>query len=129
MKKYLFLIVSIITGLFLPLKNYVELNHLMIVESIGIDCNNEYKLYLKEIIPEKGNNDINYKYKIYEGNGKSINISYKEILNNSNKKVFIKDTKTIITNCLNTKEILSYLNIKPKNIIYTKKDIKKELKY
>ena len=128
MKKYLFLIISCLVGLFLPITNYVELNHLLIVESIALDCkNNYYHLYLKEIIPKKGNNDINYQYKIYQDKGNSLNKAYQNIINNTSKKIFIKDTKKIITNCQKTNDILNYFSLKNTTIIYSKKDLKKEL--
>lgn len=128
MKKYLFIIIFIISGLFLPISDYVELNNLIIVKNIGLDCqNNIYNLYIKEIIPEKNTNNINYKYKIYQSKGKNIKEAYQNLINNTSKKIFIKDTKSIITNCHNNKNIIKYFSLNKTTIIHTKKSIKKEL--
>lgn len=129
MKRYLFLLIFLIIGFFLPIPDYVELNHLMIVDSIGLDCSLDgYHLYLKEVIPKRGDDGIQYDYKIYHGNGKDIKDLYSDIVRNSHKKIFLDDTKTVITNCSSSKELIQVFSLNPKNIIHTKKDIKKELK-
>lgn len=129
MKKYLLLSFMIIIGFFLPITDYVELNHLMIVKDIGLDCkDNIYHLYMKEIIPKKEDNGIQYDYQIYQGEGATILKAYQDLSNHTNKKIFFKNTKSIITNCTNTKDLIKTFTIKPKWIIHTKKSIKKELR-
>ena len=129
MKRYLFLLIFCMIGFFLPIPDYVELNHLMIVDSIGLDCSFDgYHLYLKEVIPKRGDDGIHHDYKIYYGNGNSIKDSYFDIIDNGHKKIFLDDTKTIITNCPSSKELIQTFSLHPKSIIHTKKDIKKELK-
>ena len=49
---------------FFKIPEYRELNNIKIIESIGYDCLND-KVYLKEIIPEKDDSGIEYKYKIH----------------------------------------------------------------
>lgn len=128
MKKYIYLTILISLGFFLPLSDYVELNHLMIVEKIGLECkNNEYQLYLKEIIPKKGNNGIDYDYKIIEATGTTITKAYQKIEKKTKKDIFLEDTRTVITNCKKKESLLSKFPIHPKKIIETTKSIKKEL--
>lgn len=112
MKKIILIILIIIPLLMIKIPKYRELNHLKIISSVGIDCINN-KVYLKEIIPIKDDNGIEYKYKLYEFNdlGKVI----------KSKKYYIKKTTKVITNCQSNK-IPNYF----KNITYKKK-IKKEL--
>ena len=129
MKRYYFLILFLLIGLILPIPDYVELNHLMIVDSIGLDCSkSQYSLYLKEVIPKGGDDGIQYHYKIYLGIGNSIEDSYQNIVQNTHKKIFLDDTKSVITNCLSSTELIQYFSIHPKSIFHTKNSIKKELK-
>lgn len=129
MKCYYFIIISFIVGFFLPIPKYVELNHLMIVDRIGLDClNNQYTLYLKEIIPKKGDNGINYDFQLYSGDGSSISEAYDNLLKKNHKKVFLKDVQELITNCVKSDKSIYYFSVKPNHIVYTKKNIKKELK-
>lgn len=105
----------IILSLFFKIPQYLELNNLKIIEGIGLDCYNKNNLYLKEIIPEKDDNGIEYKYQIYISSNK-INNNY-----------YLKNTKYIITNCDNTSSLIKKYNLKPKYIYHTQSDIKKEL--
>lgn len=124
MRKYIFIIYFIFCSIFLILveiPNYVELNDLIIVDSIGIDCSNSNTIYIKEIIPIKSDNKINYKYKFYSYSDSNFNNLISGIDNKTSKKLYYDQVKLIITNCSND------IGIKSKKIINTNKDIKKEL--
>ena len=110
MKKVILLIIIIVPLLFIKIPKYKELNHLIIIEKVGIDCSND-NIYLKEIIPLKDDNGIEYKYRIYRYNNK-LNDLLKD-----NRYYLNKDL--LITNCSNYNK---YFN----KIIYVK-NIKKEL--
>lgn len=124
MRKYVFIIYFIFCSIFLILveiPNYVELNDLIIVDSIGIDCSNSNTIYIKEIVPIKSDNKINYKYKIYSYSDSNFNNLISGINDKISKKIYYERVKLIITNCNND------INIKSKKVIKTNKDIKKEL--
>ena len=115
MRKYLFLfIITLICLCSFNIPKYRELNELKIIEGIGYDCLNN-KIVLKEILPEKDDNGIEYKYKIY--NIKKINNDF-----------YLKNTKYIITNCDNTSSLINKYKVKPKYIYHTNFDIEKELR-
>ena len=58
MKKIL-IIILLIPTLFIKIPEYVELNNLIIIDTIIIqEENNHIKIYLKEIIPTKNNQGI-----------------------------------------------------------------------
>ena len=115
MRKYLFLfIIALICFCSFNIPKYRELNELKIIEGIGYDCLNN-KIVLKEILPEKDDNGIEYKYKIY--NIKKINNDF-----------YLQNTKYIITNCDNTSSLIKKYKVKPKYIYHTNFDIEKELR-
>ena len=118
MKKNILIIISVILiSLIFNIPNYRELNNIHIIEGIGINCINDKQIvYLKEIIPEKDDSGIEYKYRYY---------TYHNKINNN--KIYLKGTRYIITNCINTNEVINIYNLNPKYIYHTNKDIKKEL--
>ena len=134
MKKMVFgalcLIVVVMSFFLIKIPTYVELNNLIIVEGIGVECNhNNYKLYLKEVIPTKDDTGITYKYKIINSDSfNSLRKAYKKIEEKSKKKIFYKDAKYIITNCTKSNQIINYFNIDPNYIEHTKNEIEKEIK-
>lgn len=116
MKKILILIsIVLVFSITFNIPKYRELNNIKIIESIGYDCLNN-NIYLKEIIPKKDDNGIEYKYKVYK------------IKNNISDEYYLKSTKYIITNCDNTNTLISKYNLNPKYIYHTNKDIEKELR-
>ena len=115
MKKYLFLTILLLPLLFFKIPKYVELNNLIIIDSIGIDCKNN-NIYYREIIPIKDDDGIEKKYKIYKSNMNG---------HNSNK-LYLNDIKYVITNCPKSK-LNNYINTNKKKIIITN-HIKKELR-
>ena len=118
MKKNILIIISVILiSLIFNIPKYRELNNIHIIEGIGINCINDKQIvYLKEIIPEKDDCGIEYKYRYY---------TYHNKINNN--KIYLKGTRYIITNCINTNEVINTYNLNPKYIYHTNKDIKKEL--
>lgn len=62
MKKTIIIIILLfIISIFIHIPKYLELNNLIIIDKINIDCKNKTIKY-NEIIPYKDNNTINYKY-------------------------------------------------------------------
>ena len=125
MKKYkieiILLIILISIRLIIKIPNYVELNNLAIIESIEIHCQyNSYKVKLKEIIPIKDDNGIEYEYKYYEEEGKNLKQIKKILINKNNKKLYFQKVKSIKTNCNTTKNIKEIFKINPKIIIHKK---------
>ena len=113
------ILVLFIFTFIVKIPKYVELNHLIIVDTIGVECsNNNITLYLREIIPAKNDNGINYQYKIYKGIGRSIDNAFDEIDSKTSDKIFYKDSKTILSNCNNTHDIDDFFKLKKANIKY-----------
>lgn len=125
MKKYIFIVVLIISMFAIKIPKYVELNNLMIVDSIGIDCDDKYTLYFKEIIPTKEDNGLEYDYKIHKSISNNLDGAYQEMLD-KNDKIFFKDIKKVVTNCKKDK-ISKFFNIKIDKIKYYD-EVKKGLK-
>ena len=62
MKKTIIIIILLfIISIFIHIPKYLELNNLIIIDKINIDCKNKTIKY-NEIIPYKDNSTINYKY-------------------------------------------------------------------
>ena len=81
MKKVGIIILLISIVVFPKISPYVELNNLAIIESIGVRYKDEnYTIWLKEVIPIKDEQGINYEYEYYKGTGQSIDKAYKEII-------------------------------------------------
>lgn len=121
MKKYIILIIIILIELFaIKIPNYVELNDLAIIEEIAIEHkSNNYTIILKEIIPIKADQGINYEYKYYEESSSTIKKAYKKLTTRTKKKLYLQQVKSLITNIKSSKNIKNTLNIKPQNIIHT----------
>lgn len=95
MKKTLFIIILLfIISLFIHIPDYLELNDLIIIDDIYIDCENKTIKY-NEIIPYKDNNGIDYKY--HERSYKYENIN--EFFNMKN--IYYKKAKVEWNNCKN----------------------------
>lgn len=124
------LIVVVIAFFLIKIPAYVELNNLMIVEGIGVECNHDsYRIYLKEVIPTKDDTGITYKYKVYDSDdSNSLDKVYKKMESNSQKKIFYKDARYVITNCTKSDEIINYFKIDPNYIEHTNDDIRSEMK-
>ena len=124
MKKYILITLLIITLFSIKIPKYVELNDLMIIDDIGIDCTDKYTLYFREIVPRRDDNGLEYNYKIHKTTSNNLNNAYEEMLK-KNKKIYLKDINRIITNCKKDK-ISKFFNIKIDKIKHYD-DIKKGL--
>ena len=92
MKKTIFIIILLfIISIFIHIPNYLELNNLIIIDKINIDCKNKTIKYT-EIIPYKDNNSINYKYEEHTYIYNDINEFFKQ------KNIYYKKAK-IEKNC------------------------------
>lgn len=115
--------ILLLLSFYLPIPPYQELNHVKIIDQIGLDCGkNSYTLYLREIKPNKENQEVEYQYQYYQKKSSSLSIlsSYLE-----EKHFFLNHTKNILTNC--EKETVEKLFPSfSKKIKMTEKDIKKE---
>ena len=67
MKKVIIIgLVLLIPAFFINIPEYKELNNLIIVKTIEVKCTGkEYDVKLKEVLPEKEENSVEYKYKNY----------------------------------------------------------------
>ena len=131
MKKIILIVFYTLSLFIIKIPKYIELNHLNIVQNIGISYSNSlYNIYIKEIIPVKDSNGINYKYKYYNAYDKRFNSLFNKINKRYNTNLYFGKCKYLVvdSNSLNKNIImneLNNLNIRYKKIIYTKKDIKK----
>ena len=93
MKRTLIIIILLfIISLFVHVPKYIELNDLIIIDKININCSNKTIIY-REIIPYKDNNSISYKYKNYK-------YSYNEVNKFFNKKnIYYQKAKIRFKNC------------------------------
>ena len=114
-RKLLIFLLGIILLILLPTPQYRELNHLIIIHSIKVHCQEQvYELTLKEIIPKKEENGIRYTYKEYKETGSNLKEIKDKIENKTRKEFYYRGTKKIITNCPNPHSILSIFSL-PKN--------------
>ena len=104
----------------IKIPKYEELNNLVIIKEIAVEYSKDkYTIYLKEIIPIKANQGINYKYKIYKETSTSIKKAYNKIVSKTKKKLYLNKVKTLTTNIKNTDKIKNELKIKPESIIHS----------
>ena len=122
MKRIIILILLLSISLMIP--KYTELNHLIIIDGIGIEKENDiYTIYLREIIPIKDNNSIKYEYKYYKEKDNDINKAINKVNDKTNKKLYLDKIKFLVTNSNDYKS----LKIKFKNI-YKTNDVYQALK-
>lgn len=109
MKKYILLIIIIIS-FFIKIPKYNELNNIIIIDQITMDCDKK-EIILREIKPIKEDNNISYKYKNYKiktNNLKNTNILLEK---KYNKQFFYSRTNKLITNCQNINTIKKELKL------------------
>ncbi len=112
MKKYSLFIISCIILLLLPIPSYVELNHLIIVDEIHVICKDSYFLTIREIIPIKEDNTIDYHYKEYKSSNKNLEDAKKKIEESTKDRFYYRKAKIIINYCPNKKKILELFDLK-----------------
>lgn len=129
MKKIILLFLILLELFTLKIPDYVELNDLAIIEKIYVEeKNNQYTLILKEIIPLKSDQGISYKYEYHKSTANSLDKAYIKIKNKTKKKLYLNKVKSLITNIKYASKILKELDIKPKTITHTTKDISTYIK-
>ena len=111
--KYFIFFLGIVILCFLPNKKYVELNHLKILSSIRVECNDyEYAITLIEVIPLKENNSVEYKYKKYYKKNDSLLLLKKDF--DKDYHFYYKGIKSLKTNCLNKDDIINTFSLNKK---------------
>ena len=119
MKKYIFLVLMLLLLLFLPIPEYHELNQIKILNSIQITCiNHQYYVIYKEIVPEKDNNRIHYRYPTYESYGTDLSSIKKDFDQKYHSLFYYDRIKFISTNCSNIDEISQVYSISHNKIQY-----------
>ena len=91
MKKIILIGIIIIIKIIIP--PYQELNNIIIVDKIEINCNKIIKIKIKEIIPIKKDNTIKYEYKYYQKEGNNIKEILKQIEIEEKKKIYLNHHK------------------------------------
>lgn len=120
MKRIILILLIILELFIIKIPKYEELNNLVIIKEIAVEYSKDkYTIYLKEIIPIKANQGINYKYKIYKETSTSIKKAYNKIISKTKKKLYLNKVKTLTTNIKNTDKIKNELKIKPESIIHS----------
>lgn len=105
MRKILIIIGSVL--LLVGCTKYEELNSLSIISNITISKDGDtYKVVMQEIIPSKAENGVKYNYKYRRGNSKNLETAFKNIINHSPKKIYLKKVQNIIIDDENKKEIV-----------------------
>ncbi len=129
MKRIILLIVFIIGVFLLPIPSYVELNNLAIIEGIGVEYENDaYSVYLKEIIPMRQEQGIEYEYHYYEGTSSSVSKALLKIQEKEKKKLYLKRSKFLVTNVTDSFSVLKELDISLSTIYHPQTDVFKKLK-
>ena len=95
MKKIIVLVILLILfGVVIKIPTYHELNDLAIIKGIGVSYkNSSYTIYMKEIIPTRSDNGIEYKYKIYEGSADDLESALEKVADKTKKKLYYKRCK------------------------------------
>lgn len=129
MKKVVIVLLVLIGAYLCKIPEYKELNDLAIIDGIGVYYDGDnYNVYLREIIPIKSDQGIDYEYKYYDDKDDDIKKAYKKIVTNTKKKFYLKRCRTLITNLYTSDSIMKDLDIKPKSIVHKKDNIDDSLK-
>lgn len=99
MKKNILLILLLVASIYIHMiiPKYNELNNIIIIDKIKIYYdNNDKKIILREIKPQRENNKISYKYKYYNIKTNNIKNLNKELKNKYNKTFYYKHAKIVI---------------------------------
>lgn len=129
LKHGLVLILLLLPIFIFKIPKYVELNDLAIIQGVGYSCHDGNKiLYLKEIIPIKGEAGLEYQYKYYQEQGEKFNNLVQKIENHTKKKIYLSKVKFVVTNCDISKDVEEELKKEDIKIYYVGNDIKQKLK-
>lgn len=129
LKHGLVLILLLLPIFIFKIPKYVELNDLAIIQGVGYSCHDGNKiLYLKEIIPIKGDAGLEYQYEYYQEQGEKFNNLVQKIENHTKKKIYLSKVKFVVTNCNISKDVEEELKKEDIKIYYVESDIKQKLK-
>lgn len=129
LKHGLVLILLLLPIFIFKIPKYVELNDLAIIQGVGYSCHDGNKiLYLKEIIPIKGDAGLEYQYEYYQEQGEKFNHLVQKIENHTKKKIYLSKVKFVVTNCNISKDVEEELKKEDIKIYYVESDIKQKLK-
>ena len=129
LKHGLVLILLLLPIFIFKIPKYVELNDLAIIQGVGYSCHDGNKiLYLKEIIPIKGEAGLEYQYEYYQEQGEKFNNLVQKIENHTKKKIYLSKVKFVVTNCDISKDVEEELKKEDIKIYYVENDIKQKLK-
>ena len=130
MKKKIYFILSFLLILMIGgCSKYEELNNLSIISNITITYKDGlYIVSMQEIIPQKGENKINYDYKYRTGSGKNLAKAFSNIIDHSPKKIYLRRVQNVIMKAFLEYD-RKYKNIsREASIVLTKNDLGKVLK-
>ena len=129
LKHGLVLILLLLPIFIFKIPKYVELNDLAIIQGVGYSCHDGNKiLYLKEIIPIKGEAGLEYQYEYYQEQGEKFNNLVQKIEEHTKKKIYLSKVKFVVTNCDISKDVEEELKKEDIKIYYVENDIKQKLK-
>lgn len=129
LKHGLVLILLLLPIFIFKIPKYVELNDLAIIQGVGYSCHDGNKiLYLKEIIPIKGEAGLEYQYEYYQEQGDKFNNLVQKIEEHTKKKIYLSKVKFVVTNCDISKDVEEELKKDDIKIYYVGNDIKQKLK-
>lgn len=129
LKHGLVLILLLLPIFIFKIPKYVELNDLAIIQGVGYSCHDGNKiLYLKEIIPIKGEAGLEYQYEYYQEQGEKFNNLVQKIEEHTKKKIYLSKVKFVVTNCDISKDVEEELKKDDIKIYYVGNDIKQKLK-
>lgn len=129
LKHGLVLILLLLPIFIFKIPKYVELNDLAIIQGVGYSCHDGNKiLYLKEIIPIKGEAGLEYQYEYYQEQGEKFNNLVQKIEEHTKKKIYLSKVKFVVTNCDISKDVEEELKKEDIKIYYVESDIKQKLK-
>lgn len=126
MKKIIVLVILFILFSFvIKIPTYHELNDLAIIKGVGVSYkNSSYTIYMKEIIPARSDDGIEYKYKIYEASADDLESALEKVADKTKKKLYYKRCKFLVTDVDHSDFINEMLDIKPKNIYHPSDEVK-----
>lgn len=129
MKKIIIIILVLLGAYLIKIPEYRELNEIAIIEGMAIDYDGDYyTVYLKEVIPIKSDQGIDYEYKYYHERATSMEKAYEEIISNTKKKLYLKRCKFLVSNIYTTDKIINYFEINPNAIYHDMDNVYEKLK-
>ena len=97
MKKFLLYIIGFLFLFFLPNPSYKELNQIHIIDQVTITCDSKYHVVLREVIPKKKDNSIEYLYQNHSYQDTELSVIKDKILKGN--KYYLKGVKKISNDC------------------------------